>query len=470
VRWIAALLLALPLALGATPAAACEFVLGFAQIRAAIGPEVVGDCIEDEHTNPENGDALQRTTGGLLVWRRADNWTAFTDGYRTWVNGPRGLQVRLNTESLDWERAAARGLRSVDVAVPPRFRVGPFAQPRQLDLRAGFGASVFAAGLTAPRGMAVGPNGDVYVTGLRPGRVYRLPDRDGDGVADGVDVFVAGLTTPHGIAVRDGYLYVAEQGQVVRFQLGPDGERAGDAEVVVDGLPTGGNHVTRSIAFAPDGRLYVAAGSSCNVCDESDPRRAAVWRYGPGGGEPFARGLRNAVGLTIRPGTDELWAVNNERDNLGDDLPPETLYQVREGMDAGWPRCLPTGSPDPDLGRGADCSAIERPLATFPAHSAPLGLRFYDGTLFPAEYRGSLFVALHGSWNRSSPIGYEVVQVPFEGGRPGSPRPFASGFLPASGVRADVWARPVDPVVARDGALLISDDDGGAIVRIAPVR
>jgi glucose/arabinose dehydrogenase len=462
-----AAILALLLAL-APPAAAqapCTFVLGFAQLRQLVGAATVGDCLEDEHANPANGDALQRTTGGLLVWRKADNWTAFTDGHRTWLNGPFGLQRRLNSERFDWE-----GVRAVALAVPPGMSVGRLATPRQLSRPPGFAASVFAVGVEGARALALGPTGDLYVSATEPGRIYRLPDRDRDGVADRVELWGDGLSLPHGLAVRDGYLYVAETGRVVRFRLGPGGERAGAAEPVVADLPSGVGHYTRTIAFGPDGRLYLSIGSSCDACPETDERRAAIGVYGPEGRRVLARGLRNAVGLAFRPGTAELWATNNGRDNLGDDLPPETLYLVRDGMDAGWPRCLPGGAPDPQLGRAADCAGVESPAATFPAHVAPLGLRFYDGVLFPPEYRGSLFVALHGSWNRSSPVGYEVVRLPFDGGRPGQPEPFLSGFLPPGSRQADVWARPVDLIVAPDGALLVSDDDGGIIFRIAPAR
>jgi glucose/arabinose dehydrogenase len=362
--------------------------------------------------------------------------------------------------------AAQQAPRSVTLGVPAPFATGRLAVPRQVTLPPGFTASVFAAGVRGARGMAIGPNGDLYVTGLGPGVVYRLPDRNRDGVADAVETWADTLSMPHGIAARDGYLFVAETNRVIRFPIGSDGERAGEAEVVLDGLPFGEGHFTRTIAFGPDGRLYLSIGSSCNACLERDERRAAISVFDANGGRVAARGLRNAVGLAFRPGADELWVTNNGRDLLGDDLPPDTLYLIRDGLDAGWPRCLPTGQSDPELGAGASCGAIDPPRASFPAHSAPLGLRFYDGALFPPTYRDSLFVALHGSWNRSSPIGYALWRVPMTGLQAGTPEPFMGGFLPGSGRRADVWARPVDLVVAPDGALLVSDDDGGAIFRI----
>ena len=416
---VAALLTCIAFALPAQAQPACQFALGFATLRDLIGAETVGGCLEDEHPNPENGDALQRTTGGLLVWRQADNVAAFTDGARTWM--------------------AVAG--------------------HAVSLPNGFTASVFASGVDGARAMALAPDGDVYVTATGPGRVYRLRDANRDGLADAVETWLSDLQLPHGIAVRDGYLYVAETHQVVRYRLA---ERAGAPEVVVPDLPHGAGHYTRTILFAPDGRLYVSVGSSCNACTESDERRAAISLDG----RVIARGLRNAVGLSLRPDTGELWATVNGRDNLGDEIPPDALYRVQEGMDGGWPRCLPDGSPDPQLGRPGTCGAIAAPAATFPAHSAPLGLRFYDGAMFPSAYKGSLFVALHGSWNRSTPIGYQVVRVPFDGDRVGQPEPFLTGFLPPGRGRADVWARPVDLLVASDGALLVSDDEGGYLLRV----
>ena len=307
---------------------------------------------------------------------------------------------------------------TLDVA--PQFRNGRLAEPRTLSLPAGFRANVFAAGLTSPRFMAVGPDGTIFATGMRGGQIYALPDRDRDGVADEVQVWADGLRQPHGLAFRDDYLYVGETNRVVRFKVGPDGARQGGPEPVVPELPSGGGHATRTVGFGPDGRLFVAVGSSCNVCDESDERRAAISVYNAdgSGGRIFMRGLRNAVGFVWRPGTDELWATNNGRDQLGDDLPFETVYRVRDGGNAGWPNCYPRPDglrPDPQFGRPDFCETVDPPAVTFQAHSAPLGLRFYDGASFPEAVRGDLFVALHGSWNRSTPVGYKVIRIPIDG-------------------------------------------------------
>jgi glucose/arabinose dehydrogenase len=310
---------------------------------------------------------------------------------------------------------------------------------------------------------------------MSAGKIIALPDRDRDGVADEIATWAEGLSSPHGLAFKDGYLYVAETTRVVRFKHGPAGERQGAPEVVVPDLPGSGGHRTRTIGFGADGKLYLAVGSSCNVCEEADQRRAAISIYNPdgSGGRIFMAGLRNAVGFVWRPGTSELWASNNGRDNLGDDVPPEGVWRVRDGGNAGWPNCYvgPNGRdllPDPQYGKPDVCRSADQPATTFQAHTAPLGLRFYDGGSFPEGLRGDLFVALHGSWNRSVPVGYKVVRIPFANGQPGQAEDFATGWMADAGNRGSVWGRPVDLLVAPDGALLVSDDDGGAIYRIAP--
>jgi glucose/arabinose dehydrogenase len=359
----------------------------------------------------------------------------------------------------------------VPLEVAPRFRSGRLAEPRALTLPPGFKANVFAAGLSSPRFMAIGPEGVIFATGISNGEVYVMPDRDGDGVADETRVWADGLRQPHGLAFRDDYLYVGETHQIVRFRIGPDGTRQSGPEVVVPELPSGGGHRTRTVGIGPDGRLFVAVGSSCNVCDEADERRATILVYNADGsdGRLFMRGLRNAVGFVWRPGNDELWATNNGRDQLGDDLPFETVYRGRDGGDAGWPSCYPAPGglrPDPQFGRPEGCGAFDPPASAFQAHSAPLGLRFYDGISFPESMRGSLFVALHGSWNRSVPVGYKVIRIPFDAANAGQAEDFATGWMADEGNRGSVWGRPVDVLVAPDGALLVSDDDGGAVYRI----
>ena len=314
--------------------------------------------------------------------------------------------------------------------------------------------------------MALGPDGELYVAERGAGRVVRLPDRDDDGVADGLEVAANGLRAPSSIAFHlRGSLYVGETTRIVRLS-DPDASGAYQArETVIDGLPSGG-HDTRTVLFSPDGSyLFVSIGSSCNVCVESDERRAAIMRYDPDGhgGQVYARGLRNAVGMAFRPGTDELWASVNGRDRLGDDQPPETVYLVREGDDAGWPRCHAGRIVDPDFGKPGACDGVAVPAVEMQAHSAPLGLTFYTGQQFPQEYRGDLFVAFHGSWNRSVPTGYKVVRIPMNDGQPGPVSDFAVGWLRADGSR---WGRPVDVLSGPDGSLFVSDDAYGFVYRI----
>jgi glucose/arabinose dehydrogenase len=314
--------------------------------------------------------------------------------------------------------------------------------------------------------MSIGPDGMLYVAERGRDRIVRLPDRDRDGLADGVEVVAGQLNNPSSIAFfEDGSLYVGETTRILRLS-GPDARGTmTKVEVVIDGLPSGG-HNTRTVLFSPDWRwLYVSVGSSCNVCIEDDPRRAAIVRYTPDGGNEtiFATGLRNAVGIAFRPGTNELWATNNGRDWLGDDQPPETVYRVEEGEDAGWPRCHAGRIVDPDYGASGACAGVSTPEVEMQAHSAPLGLTFYAGEQFPTAYQGDLFVAFHGSWNRTVPTGYKVVRIPMQGDTPGPVEDFAVGWLREDGSQ---WGRPVDLATGADGSLYVSDDGEGRIYRI----
>ncbi len=338
------------------------------------------------------------------------------------------------------------------------------AQEGAIRLPPGFQLTTFAAGLGAPRFLAVSPSGDLFVSVPSRGEVLVLPDRDRDGKADRVVVYARGLRRPHGLAFFRDWLYVAETDAVVRYAYRPGDLAAGRSQIVVPVLPGGGGHWTRTIVFGPDGKMYVSVGSSCNACVERDPRRAAILQFNPDGsdGRVFARGIRNAVGLAFQPGTGALWATDNGRDWLGGNRPPDTILMVKDKENYGWPYCLGPAIADPDLRRPALCTRVAAPVVEIQAHSAPLGLTFYMGGLFPAEYRGNLFVALHGSWNRSVPTGYKIIRFPMRGETPGSPRDFATGWLQDD--RA--WGRPVDVITGSDGALYVSDDRAGAVYRI----
>lgn len=333
----------------------------------------------------------------------------------------------------------------------------------KIELPEGFNIEEFAGGLGKPRLMAMSPDGVLFTASMGKGAVLALPDSDNNGKADTVITFVEGLSRPNSIAFHDGYLYVGETDKIVRFKYGGYDKKPGKKEVLVSGLPNNG-HFTKTLDFGPDGRMYVSMGSSCNVCVEEDKRRAAVLVYSADGkdGKVYASGLRNSVGLTRHPETGELWATDNGRDWLGDDLPPEEVNVVKEGKDYGWPYCYGDNIPDPDFNEPAKCVNTVVPVVKMQAHSAPLGLTFYNGNMFPPDYRSDLFVAFHGSWNRSEPTGYKVVRIKMNGGKPESVEDFASGWL--RGVNR--YGRPVGVTVGPAGELFVSDDMRDVIYRI----
>ncbi len=328
----------------------------------------------------------------------------------------------------------------------------------------GYAVSALAAGLDAPRFMAFDEAGNLLVGAAGEGIVYRYPYADGR--LGEAEALVQDLRQPASVALHtaeDGlYLYVGEGHQVSRFPYDPAGP-AGDQEVVIPDLPTGG-HGTRTVAFGPDGMLYLAVGSSCNICVEAEPIRATVSRANPDGSELeiIATGLRNPVGLAFQPGTESLWATVNERDEQGNEIPPDLVTTVEEGADYGWPNCLPPdAAPQED---GADCSGVTPPTVGIQAHSAPLGLAFLDGDGVPADLAGDLIVVQHGSWNRDTPAAPKLLRIEFEDGQPVAARDFVTGWQDANGER---WGRPAGVVVAPDGSLIVSDDDNGMLYRIA---
>jgi len=354
-----------------------------------------------------------------------------------------------------------------DVDTPP-----PDAGLARLRAPEGWRVERFADDVDNARFLRFTPSGDLLVSRPRSGEILLLePDRDGDGHSDGRRVVLGGLNLPHGMDLRDGWLYVGETDAVgrVRFDVAT-GKATGEFERVVTGLPGGGNHWTRTIRFGPDGRLYVSIGSSCNVCKEDDPRRATIVRYQPDGTqeEIFATGLRNAVGFDWRPEDGQIYATDNGRDLLGDDVPPCELDKVEQGAFYGWPVANGNRVADPDFGAGEE-ERIARsvpPVHAFRAHNAPLGIVFLRGAGVPREYRGAAIVALHGSWNRTRKDGYKVVSLHWRPDGGIDERDFVTGFLGASD--DDVSGRPVDVVEGPDGAVYVSDDHAGAVYRVAP--
>lgn len=333
-----------------------------------------------------------------------------------------------------------------------------------VSLPAGFSISVFAAGLRSPRFMAFDTVGNLLVADAGAGAVYRYPAVGGSiaPAAQPPDGLLSGLRGPSNVALHDGYLYVGETNAVSRYTYDAAGG-VGSREVVVPDLPTGG-HGTRTVTFGADGWMYVGVGSSCNICDERDERRAAVLRYAPDGTgyQRFAWGLRNPVGLAIQPGTDLLWATVNERDNQGNEIPPDLVTIVGAGQNFGWPGCQPPRATPQDAGN--DCSGIAPPTVAIQAHGAPLGLAFYQGQQLPSDYAGDLFVVQHGSWNRQPPAPPKIMRIHFDGASPSSVQDFATGWQGADGSR---WGRPAGVVVAPDGSLVVSDDTAGVLYRIA---
>ena len=333
---------------------------------------------------------------------------------------------------------------------------------------AGFKVSLFANGFRQPRWLALAPDGAIFVADSAAGQVIALHD---DGAIR--DTFADGLSLPFGIAFLNEYVYVANTNEVVRFRFDPlTSRRLGDAEHILD-LPGFGynQHWTRSLAFSKDGtRLSISVGSETNISVESDARRAAILSINPDGSNMriFASGLRNAVGLAVNPVTSQLWASVNERDNLGDDVPSDFLTHVVEGGFYGWPYSYLGSHIDDRVQSRPDmvASAIQ-PDVELGAHVAPLQFAFYEGQQFPSAYANGVFLAEHGSWNRTKRAGNEVVFIPFREGKPlGRPQPFLSGFVPDP-MRAEVYGRPAGIAVTRDGALLVSDDGGNVIWKVS---
>ena len=355
--------------------------------------------------------------------------------------------------------AANPALVAAPLAVPAGFDL----PARSLRAPAGVKIAVLAAGLPAPRFMAFDSAGNLLV-GTRSSGVYRYR-ASGGAIAPAATPpapLLTGLEEPTSVAIHGGWLYVGETTRVTRYRYDAGGP-LGAPEVVVPDLPEGG-HNTRTVAFGPDGKLYVAVGSSCNLCEESDERRAAVLRYEEDGSgyHRVASGLRNPVGLSFQPGTGALWTAVNERDMQGNELPPDLVTRVVDGANYGWPNCLPPAATP--QAAGADCAGITPPTIAIQAHSAPLGLAFAQGLGLPAPYREGLFVAQHGSWNRTPPAAPKLLHVTFDAqGNPTGVKDFVSGWQDGGGAR---WGRPVGVLPAPDGSLIVSDDQGGLLYRI----
>jgi glucose/arabinose dehydrogenase len=330
----------------------------------------------------------------------------------------------------------------------------------------GFGVSIYAGNIEGARMLQFTEAGHLLVSRPRQGEVILLgKDNDQDGAPDGQRVVIDGLNKPHGIAIYNGWLYIGEANQIGRVRINePDFTTYGAYEVVIDDLTGDGNHPYKNIIFGEDDRLYLAQGSTCNVCLEDDKRRATIMSFDPDGrrGKVFATGLRNSVGMAWSTKDGHLYAADNGRDLLGDNFPPCELNKIIEGADYGWPYINGFGQPDPDFGGGASPASLD-PVFGFAAHNAPLGMTFVNDPQWPKIFTDSALVALHGSWNRTEPDGYKVVSLHFNGSDI-EQRDFLSGFETGG----NIMGRPVDVTIGPDGAAYVSDDYAGAIYRIAP--
>lgn len=349
----------------------------------------------------------------------------------------------------------------------------------QLKLPAGFKIEVYAEGLPSARQIAIGAKGTVFVGSRTARNVYALVDRNKDHKADEVKIIASGLTQPSGIAFRNGSLFVAAVTRILRYDGIEDALDAPPEPVVVyDQLPSGQGHTWKYLGFGPDGLLYVPVGAPCNICERADePRFATILRMNPDGTnvEIFAHGVRNTVGFDWHPETRELWFTDNGRDDMGDDVPNDELNVApKGGLHFGFPYCHQGDVKDPVFGDKKPCAQTEPPAHLMGPHVAAIGMRFYRGSMFPREYRNAIFIAHHGSWNRSQPVGYRVMVAKVTGRKVTSHEPFVDGFLrgvrgtpTANRATGDASARPADVAVMPDGALLISDDQGGRIFRVS---
>ena len=337
---------------------------------------------------------------------------------------------------------------------------------KDIKLPPGFEISIYAGNLPNARSLTLSPKGTLFVGSLKEGKVYAVVSQPGETEAKKIFTIAQGLNMPNGVAFRNGALYVAEVNRVLRYD-DIESHLANPPKPVTvnDQFPKDRHHGWKFMAFGPDGLLYVPVGAPCNICEPDENRYALISRMKADGTgvEVFARGIRNTVGFDWHPVTKELWFTDNGADNLGDDVPPDELnHAPKQGLNFGYPYCHGGDIPDPQFGKKRSCSEFVPPAQKLGPHVAALGMRFYTGSMFPAEYRNQIFIAEHGSWNRSTPIGYRITVVQLENNKAVSYKPFAEGWLQ----RGQPWGRPVDVLVMPDGALLVSDDEAGAIYRI----
>lgn len=395
-----------------------------------------------------------------------------------WTGDAPGVRRRITIADLPPPNASRSASNSPRIVSRPRGA--------QLQVPAGFKIEQYAAGFRDPRVLRTSPNGDIFVSESRADQIKVMRDKNGDGKPEQTEIFTEDqLNKPFGIAFyppgpEPQYLYVANTDGVIRFPYrNGDLKARGPAEKLgialsPGGLLRGGGHWTRDLVFSPDGKtMYVSIGSRSNNSDTAaEADRARIFEFNPDGSgqKVYAWGIRNAVGIAIRPGSDELWMSTNERDELGDNLVPDYISRVRPGGFYGWPWFYLGNHQDPrHQGKHPELAGqVIVPDVLVQSHSASLNLCFYDGKQFPPDYRGDIFAAFHGSWNRARRTGYKIVRVPLENGKArGEYEDFVTGFVTPDG---NVWGRPVGLTVAQDGSLLFSEDGNGTIWRVSAIR
>jgi glucose/arabinose dehydrogenase len=356
-----------------------------------------------------------------------------------------------------------------------------FAEERmqKLKLKPGFRIEVFARGFKGPRSMVVAPNGNIYLAERKAGKVILLRDINGDGKADQQREVMSGLNEDlqgvHGLAIGKGRLYMVTDRELYSAKISADGSLT-DRRKLISDLPDGGQHPNRTMAFGPDGRLYLSIGSTCNACPEPNKEAATMLRFDESEKkrEIFAQGLRNTIGFAWHPLTGELWGMDHNTDYRGNDLPPEELNRLIQGRHYGWPECWGKQQvdwsyheePSNQDSRSAFCKSTEPSVLEYEAHAAPMMMVFYTGKQFPAEYKNDALVAMRGSWNRNPPYGYKIVRIKYDSqGKPLAFEDFVSGWLLEN--NESHFGRPMGLAVTRDGALLMSEDENGIIYRIS---
>lgn len=344
----------------------------------------------------------------------------------------------------------------------------PDPQLQKIKLPPGFVIEYYAKDVANARSMTWGDKGTLFVATRSEGKVYAIVDSDKDYKADKVYTIASNLNMPNGVAFRKGSLYVAEVNKVWRYDNIESSLAAPPKPVLVsDKFPSDEHHGWKYIAFGPDDKLYVPVGAPCNICEKpNDKRYASIMRMNADGSdlEVYASGIRNTVGFAWNPQTKDLWFTDNGGDRMGDNRPEDELnHAPKPGMHFGYPYCHAGDLPDDDYGKGKSCADYTAPDIKLGPHVAALGMKFYTGKMFPAEYAGNIFIAEHGSWNRSTPIGYRITMVTMKNGKATEYKTFAEGWLQ----NGKAWGRPVDVLQAPDGSLLVSDDESGAIYRIS---